>query len=119
MAKGIERGSLARMSEVLCAELPIDPTRVCALSGPNLAAEIAAGLPAAAVVRRRRCRSAPRSWSCWAVGHFRLYRNRDLVGVELAGALKNIVAIAAGAADAAARWATTARPPSSPVASRR
>ena len=83
------------------AELPIDPGRVCALSGPNLAAEIARGLPASAVVGATDdAVGASRSWSCSGARTFRLYRNRDLVGVELAGALKNIVAIAAGAADA-------------------
>ena len=74
---------------------------MCALSGPNLAAEIAAGLPASAVVGALsdsvRC---PDVVELLGSRSFRLYRNRDLVGVELAGALKNIVAIAAGAADA-------------------
>ena len=100
VAKGIERGSLARMSEVLCAELPIDPARVCALSGPNLAAEIAAGLPASAVVGATDDTVGAQVVELLGGRAFRLYRNRDLVGVELAGALKNIVAIAAGAADA-------------------
>lgn len=99
VAKGIEHGTLARMSEVIAAEVPSAAGRIAALSGPNLAPEIARGLPAssvvgcpdeavgAAIVERLGSRT------------FRLYTNRDLVGVELAGALKNIVAIAAGAAD--------------------
>ena len=100
VAKGIERGSLLRMSEVLAAELPIDPRRVCALSGPNLASEIAAGLPASAVIGALDDDVGGRVVELLGGRSFRLYRNRDLVGVELAGALKNIVAIAAGAADA-------------------
>lgn len=96
-AKGIENGSLLRMSAVL-AECGWPAARISALSGPNLAREIAAGLPAAAVVASiaeteseawQRALSAPR---------FRVYRSADLIGVELGGALKNIVAIAAGAA---------------------
>jgi len=100
VAKGIERGSLARMSQVLSAEIPIDPARVCALSGPNLASEIAAGLPASAVVGATDDAVGARVVELLGGRTFRLYRNRDIIGVELAGALKNIVAIAAGAADA-------------------
>ena len=100
VAKGIERGSLARMSQVLCAEMPIDPARVCAMSGPNLASEIAAGLSASAVVGVTDDAVGAQVVDLLGGRSFRLYRNRDLVGVELAGALKNIVAIAAGAADA-------------------
>ena len=90
----------SRMSQVLCEELAIDPARVCAVSGPNLAAEIAAGLPAGAVVGATSDTVGARVVELLGSRSFRLYRNRDLVGVELAGALKNIVAIAAGAADA-------------------
>jgi glycerol-3-phosphate dehydrogenase (NAD(P)+) len=100
VAKGIERGSLARMSQVLCDELPIDPVRVCGLSGPNLAWEIAAGLPASAVVGTTDDAVGARVVELLGGRSFRLYRNRDLIGVEFAGALKNVVAIAAGAADA-------------------
>ncbi len=100
VAKGIERGSLLRMSQVLAAEVPIDPSRICALSGPNLAGEIAAGLPASAVVGASDDAVGAQVVDLLGGRSFRLYRNRDLVGVELAGALKNIVAIAAGAADA-------------------
>jgi glycerol-3-phosphate dehydrogenase (NAD(P)+) len=100
VAKGIEPGTLRRMSEVIVATAPSVEGRVAVLSGPNLAPEIARGLPAAAVV------SAPRDPIGQAVVErlasptLRLYRNRDLVGVELAGALKNVVAIVAGAVDA-------------------
>ncbi len=100
VAKGIERGSLLRMSEVLATEVPIDPLRICALSGPNLAGEIAAGLPASAVIGAPDDTVGAQVVDLLGGRAFRLYRNRDLVGVELAGALKNIVAIAAGASDA-------------------
>ena len=100
VAKGIERGSLLRMSEVLCSELAVAPGRVCALSGPNLALEVAAGQPASAVAGATDEAFGARLVDLLASRSFRVYRNRDLVGVELAGALKNIVAIAAGAADA-------------------
>lgn len=99
VAKGLEPGTLLRMSEVLAEEVPAAAGRIAALSGPNLALEIAAGLPASAVV------AAPDEWVALRVVQvlgsrtFRLYTNRDVVGVELGGALKNIVAIAAGAAD--------------------
>lgn len=100
VAKGIEAGTLARMSEVLVAELPIAPDRVAALSGPNLAPEVARGLPAGSVVGASDDVVGVRVVDWLSGPTFRVYRNRDLVGVELAGALKNVVAIAAGAVEA-------------------
>lgn len=99
-AKGLESGTLARMTEVIAAELPSSAPGVAALSGPNLAPEIARGLPAAAVVAAADEALAARVVSLLASPTYRLYRNTDVLGVELAGALKNIVAIVAGAADA-------------------
>lgn len=99
VAKGIEHGSLARMSEVIAAEVPAAAGRIAALSGPNLAPEIARGLPASSVVGCPDEAVGGRIVERLGSRMFRLYTNRDLVGVELAGALKNIVAIAAGAAD--------------------
>jgi glycerol-3-phosphate dehydrogenase (NAD(P)+) len=100
VAKGIEAGSLGRMSEVLAAELPVPSARIAALSGPNLAPEIARGMPAGSVVGATD--DAVGEWLVTTLTGptFRVYRNRDLVGVELAGALKNVVAIAAGAVEA-------------------
>lgn len=98
-AKGLERGSLLRMTEVLCQELPAAVgDRVCALSGPNLAAEIAAGRPAATVV------AGPDAAAELARGRlmgpqFRCYTNGDVVGVEIGGALKNVIALGAGIGD--------------------
>ena len=76
------------------------PGRIAALSGPNLAAEVARNLPASAVVAADGPRAgASGSSRAWPDARFRLYVNQDILGVELAGALKNVVAIAAGAAD--------------------
>jgi glycerol-3-phosphate dehydrogenase (NAD(P)+) len=99
VVKGIESGSLLRMSEVIAEAADIEPGRVAALSGPNLAGEIARGLPASAVVAADDPTLAARIAERLGRREFRLYVNRDILGVELCGALKNIVAIAAGAAD--------------------
>jgi glycerol-3-phosphate dehydrogenase (NAD(P)+) len=99
VVKGLEGGTLLRMSEVIAEAAGIAPARVAALSGPNLAAEIARGLPASAVVAADDPDLATRIADRLGRREFRLYVNRDILGVELCGALKNIVAIAAGAAD--------------------
>jgi glycerol-3-phosphate dehydrogenase (NAD(P)+) len=99
VAKGLEAGSLLRMSQVIGEEVPGALARVAALSGPNLALEIARGLPAGAVVAAEDESVSGRVVEILGGRTFRLYRNRDLIGVELAGALKNIVAIVAGAVD--------------------
>ena len=99
VVKGLERGSLLRMSEVIAQGAGIDPGRIAALSGPNLAAEVARNLPASAVVAATDLDLAERVVERMARRRFRLYVNQDILGVELAGALKNVVAIAAGAAD--------------------
>jgi glycerol-3-phosphate dehydrogenase (NAD(P)+) len=99
VAKGLEPGTLLRMSEVIAEAAGIDAARIASLSGPNLALEIARGLPASAVVAATDAALAERIQARLGSRTFRLYVNADLVGVELCGALKNIVAIAAGAAD--------------------
>ena len=99
VVKGIERGTLLRMSEVIAEAGAIDPARIAALSGPNLAGEIALGLPASAVVAASDLELARRVADRLSRREFRLYVNEDILGVELCGALKNIIAIAAGAAD--------------------
>jgi len=96
-AKGIELASGARMSQVLEAE-GWPPALIAAVSGPNLAHEIARGLPAAAVVGSVSPETA-RTWQHALAGRaFRVYTSPDIAGVELGGALKNVIAIAAGAA---------------------
>lgn len=99
LVKGLERGTLLRMSQVIAQAAGVDTRRVAALSGPNLAAEIARGLPASAVVGAQDPALARRIQARLGSRGFRVYVNADIVGVELCGALKNIIAIAAGAAD--------------------
>lgn len=100
VVKGLEAGTLLRMSEVIAGAAAVDPRRIAALSGPNLAPEIAKGLPASAVIAAADPDLAQRVVARLGRREFRLYVNADILGVELCGALKNIVAIAAGAADA-------------------
>jgi glycerol-3-phosphate dehydrogenase (NAD(P)+) len=99
VVKGLERGTLLRMTEVIADAAGIDARRIAALSGPNLAHEIARGLPASAVVASQDPAVGERIVARLSRRAFRLYTNPDVIGVELAGALKNVVAIAAGAAD--------------------
>lgn len=96
-AKGLERGTHLRMTEVL-RECGWADTQTAALSGPNLAHEVARGLPAAAVVAGASAEVAALWQSALSGPMFRVYSSQDTVGVELCGALKNVVAIAAGAA---------------------
>jgi glycerol-3-phosphate dehydrogenase (NAD(P)+) len=99
VVKGLEHGTLLRMTEVIADAAGIEPARVAALSGPNLALEIARGLPASAVVASENPALAERIVDRLGRREFRLYTNTDVLGVELCGALKNVIAIAAGAAD--------------------
>ena len=99
VVKGIERGTHLRMSGLIADAGGFDVSRIAALSGPNLAPEIARGLPASAVIAATDLVLAERIRDRLARREFRLYVNRDILGVELCGALKNIIAIAAGAAE--------------------
>jgi len=99
VVKGLEVGTLLRMTEVIADAGGVDPRRIAALSGPNLALEIARGLPASAVVAALDPALAERIVARLGRREFRLYTNTDVLGVELCGALKNVIAIAAGAAD--------------------
>ena len=98
LMKGIELGTGLRMSEVLAEVLDIDRSRVVVVSGPNLADEIAAGQPTATVVAADDEQVAARIASLCATGTFRPYTNTDVLGVELCGAVKNVIALAVGAA---------------------
>lgn len=93
--KGLEDGSLARMSEVIADEWS-NVCEVAVLSGPSFAKELAAGLPTAVVVAATEDAAARHVQDEFRSGALRLYASRDLVGVELGGALKNVMAIAAG-----------------------
>ncbi len=97
VVKGIEEGTHLRMSEVVAQEAPDRP--VAALSGPNLAREVAAGKPGGSVVASADAALAADLAGVLSSERFRVYTNPDLVGVELCGALKNVVALAAGMVD--------------------
>ncbi len=95
-SKGIEQESLLRLSEVLGSEIGGAGRRTTVLSGPSFAAEVARGDPTAIVVAGVSEAATRRVQQALSSGPLRLYRNSDLVGVELAGALKNVIAIATG-----------------------
>jgi glycerol-3-phosphate dehydrogenase (NAD(P)+) len=99
-AKGIEEDSLKLMSEVIAEVMPeVGPDRRAFLSGPSFAAEVARGLPADVVVASDRGVAARRLQPFLHAGMFRVYAGEDPIGVQVGGALKNIIAIAAGACD--------------------
>lgn len=99
-AKGIENESLMTMSEVLEDVLPIAHHPMLAfLSGPSFAKEVGQKLPTAVSVAARYERVAQQVQAMMAAPYFRIYTSTDVVGIELGGALKNVMAIAAGAAD--------------------
>jgi glycerol-3-phosphate dehydrogenase (NAD(P)+) len=97
LSKGLELGTRKRMTEVAEEELPGHPVGV--LTGPNLAKEILAGSAAAAVVAFTDLTIAEKLQGVFASSLFRVYTNTDVVGSEIAGALKNVIALAAGMAD--------------------
>jgi len=97
LAKGIENDSLCRMSEIIEEYLPHNPIAV--LSGPNHAEEVARKLPSATVVSSKFKRVAEYIQDTFMTPWFRVYINPDIVGVELGGALKNIIALGAGISD--------------------
>ena len=98
LAKGIELGTLMRMSQVIVSVTAADPSRVAVISGPNLASEIAEGQPTATVVA---CSDSGRAVAVQRMlnsGYFRPYTNSDVVGTEIGGACKNVIALACGMA---------------------
>lgn len=100
LAKGLEPETLRRMSEVIVEEVPAAwPRRVAALSGPNLAREIANNFPAASVVASPDAQTADRLQEMFMTPLFRTYSNPDIIGVEVAGVVKNVLAIATGIAE--------------------
>ncbi len=96
--KGIEEGSAKTMTRMMAEFAPAD-AQVLALSGPGFALEVAQGLPAALVVAAQDEPTARSVQRLLAVGRLRLYRSADVIGVELGGAVKNVIAIAAGICD--------------------
>lgn len=99
LMKGVELGTAKRMSEVVEEVAKAGPERVAVLTGPNLAKEIAARQPAAAVVACRDEAVARRLQAACHTAYFRPYTNTDVVGCELGGAVKNVIALAVGIAD--------------------
>ncbi|MEU4210691.1 NAD(P)H-dependent glycerol-3-phosphate dehydrogenase [Streptomyces sp. NPDC026206] len=99
LMKGIELGTAKRMSEVIEEVAKVSADRVAVLTGPNLAKEIAARQPAAAVVACRDESVAKRLQAACHTAYFRPYTNTDVVGCELGGAVKNVIALAVGIAD--------------------
>lgn len=100
VAKGLEIGTNKRLSEVLEETLPnYLREKITALSGPNIALEIFEGLPSVSVITGNNKRLLKRLQKILSTSYFRLYTNTDIVGVELCGAIKNIVAIASGISD--------------------
>ncbi|MEX1037425.1 MAG: NAD(P)H-dependent glycerol-3-phosphate dehydrogenase [Acidimicrobiia bacterium] len=100
LTKGIEQGSLLRMTEIVSELLPDhDTRRVGVLTGPNLASEIAAEQPTAAVIAVADPETGERIQGVFMAPLFRVYTNDDVIGSELGGALKNVMAIAAGMSD--------------------
>lgn len=98
-AKGLENSSLKRMSEVVAEELPSVAGRVVALSGPNHAEEVGLKYPSATVAASTSRQAAEFVQDALMLPYFRVYTNPDIAGVELGGALKNIIALGAGVAE--------------------
>ncbi|WP_062950429.1 NAD(P)H-dependent glycerol-3-phosphate dehydrogenase [Brachybacterium sp. sponge] len=98
LTKGIERGTDARISEILARAGGADPSLVGVLSGPNLSGEIAERRPCASVVAAPDEELAETFASWCSAPYLRAYTSTDVVGVEVAGAVKNVIAIAVGAA---------------------
>jgi glycerol-3-phosphate dehydrogenase (NAD(P)+) len=97
-AKGIELVTLMRMSQVIVDVMGVDPSQVAVISGPNLASEITAGQPAATVIA---CSDSGRAVAVQRMlnaGFFRPYTNADVIGTEIGGACKNVIALACGMA---------------------
>ena len=98
-SKGIEVSTLRRMDEIFAAELPPEQAhRLCVLSGPSFAKEVVVGAPTAVVVASRDEDARLAIQALFQTDRFRVYTNPDVVGVELGGALKNVIAVAAGVA---------------------
>jgi glycerol-3-phosphate dehydrogenase (NAD(P)+) len=98
VAKGLEKGTLSRPSEIIASVTA--PERIAVLAGPSHAEEVARGLPASVVSASKDLAFAREVQAVFSNQRFRAYANTDPLGVELCGAVKNIIAIAAGISDA-------------------
>jgi glycerol-3-phosphate dehydrogenase (NAD(P)+) len=99
LMKGVELGTTKRMSEVIAEVAGVEPERIVVVSGPNLAKEIALKQPAASVVACIDERVAEMVAEASNPAYFRPYTNTDVVGTELSGAVKNVIALAVGMAE--------------------
>ncbi|MUL45089.1 NAD(P)-dependent glycerol-3-phosphate dehydrogenase [Mycobacterium sp. CBMA293] len=108
VAKGIELQTLLRMSQVIVQVTGADPSRVAVLSGPNLASEVVDEQPAATLVACTDSGRAVALQRALATGYFRPYTNSDVVGAEIGGACKNVIALACGMAAGAGFGENTA-----------
>lgn len=97
--KGLESDTCLRMTEVIAQEIPAAAERLAVISGPNHAEEVGRGMPGATVAACRDRNLAEFVQDTFMLPFFRVYSSRDTVGVELGGALKNVVALAAGIAE--------------------
>ena len=98
LMKGIELGTTKRMSQVISEAAGVDPMRVAVVSGPNLAREIAERQPAATTVASPERESAQRLQDACTTDYFRPYWTTDVIGTEIGGAVKNVIALANGIA---------------------
>lgn len=98
-AKGLELTTVKRLSEVIAEEVPLLAGRIAVLSGPNHAEEVALAYPTATVAAAQSRKIAEYIQDTFMLPYFRVYTNPDIIGVELAGALKNIIALGAGISD--------------------
>ncbi len=99
LMKGIELGTGLRMTQVITEVGQVEPDRVAVVSGPNLSREIAARQPAASVVASPRIGTAEAVAAASATPYFRPYTQTDVIGAEIGGAVKNVIALAAGMAE--------------------
>ena len=99
LMKGVELGTTKRMSEVISEVADVPMSRVAVITGPNLAKEIAGGQPAATVVACVDADVADRLQDACRTQYFRPYTNTDVIGSELGGAVKNVIALATGMAE--------------------
>lgn len=97
IAKGIEEGTDMRLSEVIKDEIPSNP--VVVLSGPSHAEEVSIEIPTTVVVSSEKMKYAKEVQDLFMTENFRVYTNDDIVGIEIGGAVKNIIALAAGVSD--------------------
>lgn len=97
VAKGVEENTLMTLSEIISEEIP--QADVCVLSGPSHAEEVGKGIPTTCVVSTEKRETAEYLQSIFMSPVFRVYTTPDILGVELGGALKNVIALAAGTAD--------------------